>query len=317
LSLSFSVANQAVSQSFVNPVIWKTAYNEFASSNFYIQIGQKSYYGSDRVLVRSDPGIDNTTLELDWTEKGIQMRLYFYFTRIDNLMWQLTDLRSYNNTGNDWIYYQTSDTNGNPVRSLLGQRNFHSERTFLSTDGQAQIHCKDCSLTAFINNLPPPSIHGYSLDFRIGIPQNETITLTTEPNTGYGVNAVLFDSSGKVVADQSGLTYSWKTENTSIVNFYPISVPYPNGMCAYGIQAPCPYSNVQLSGSAPGVTRMILDVVRQSDSKVIATGFFPVRVVDENTQPPLNPIPGDINGDGLVDGRDYVIWLVHYGERAE
>jgi hypothetical protein len=38
------------------------------------------------------------------------------------------------------------------------------------------------------------------------------------------------------------------------------------------------------------------------------------------TQPPISPTPtpapnpGDGNNDGLVDGRDFIIWLLHYGQ---
>ena len=284
---------QRASANSVNPVIWKTAYTELSSSDFYIQIGEARFLGTGNVRVSSDPGMDRTTLELEWKENGIGMRLYLYFEKIENGMWQMYDLRTYNAYGTDWIYYKTVDENGNPVKSLVGQRNFQNERTFLSKDGSAKIYCKDCSITAFISNVPPPSVYGYILDFRIGIPQNETITISNDPMTGYGVNAVLLDSSGSIVKDQSDFSYNWKSENESILTVTSISVPYPDGNCAYGVLAPCPNFNVQIQGENPGISRVLLDVMRKSDRTVIASNAFTVKVIEKNQSPLpiLTPTP--------------------------
>lgn len=280
-----------VSAESVNPVIWKTAYNEFSSSNFYIQIGETQFLGAGNVRVHSDPGIDRSTLELEWTENGIQMRLYFYFEKIENGMWQMYDLRTYNAKGSDWIYYKVADANGNPVKSLVGQRDYRDERVFLSEDGSAKIYCKDCSITAFISNVPPPSVYGYILDFRIGVPQNETITISNDPSTGYGVNAVLLDSSGNVVMNQSDFSYTWKSENESILAITASSIPYPDGNCAYGILAPCPNINVQIKGLNPGISRVLLDVMRKSDRTVVASNAFTVKVIEKNLVPPPTVTP--------------------------
>lgn len=269
----------------VNPVIWKTAYNEFSSSDFYIQVGETRFLGSENVRVSSDPGLDRTTIEIDWTENGIQMRLYVYFEKIENGMWRMYDLRTYNATGSDWIYYQTIDSIGNPVKSLVGQRSYADERIFLSKDGNAKIYCKDCSLTAFMSNVPPPSVYGYIIDFRIGIPQGETITISNDPMTGYGVNAVFLDSSGTIVKDQTDFLYTWKSENESILTLMSQSVPYPDGNCAYGILAPCPNFNVQIQGVNPGISKVLLDVTRKSDKTVVASNAFSVKVTEKNLAP--------------------------------
>jgi len=287
-------STQVVSaQEKINPVIWKTAYNEFSSSNFYIDISGQRFYGNDDVRVSSDPGLDKTTLELNWTENSVPMRLYFYFEKIDNGMWQLYDLRTYNATGSDWIYYGPNDSLGNPVKSLIGHRDFYADREFFSKSGIAKIHCDDCSITAFMSNALPPSIHGYTVDFRIGLVQNETITISNDPMTGYGVNAVLLDSSGEVVKDQSDFSYNWKAENDSILTLLPQSVDYPDGNCAYGVLAPCPKFNVQIKGKNPGITRVILDVIRNSDKTVVASNAFSVKVIDKKVEPSLSPTPSN------------------------
>ncbi len=293
---------QRASANPVNPVIWKTAYNEFSSSDFYIQIADERFLGSDNARVSSDPGMERTTLELEWVENGVQMRLYFYFKKVENGMWRMYDLRTYNAEGTDWIGYPSYDELGNPVESLVGQRNYAYERTFLSKDGKARIYCKECSITAFISNVPPPSVYGYILDFRIGIPQNETITITNDPNTGYGVNAVLLDSSGEVVKDQSDFSYHWSAENESILAIMAQSVPYPDGNCAYGVLAPCPNFNVQIRGVNPGISRVLLDVMRKSDRTVVVSNAFSVRVIEKSQSPPptVAPTPAS-SGSPLED----------------
>jgi len=307
ITLFFLYPHQAFAQyptNTTNPVIWKTAYNEFSSSNFYIQIGEKLFLGSDSVRVSSDPGVDRSTLELIWTEKGIEMRMNFYFEKIGNGMWQMYDLRTYNATGSDWIYYNTNDSNGNQVKSLVGQRDFRDERIFISKDGKAKIFCKDCSITAFISNTPPPSVYGYIIDFRIGLAQNETITISNDPNTGYGVNAVLLDSSGSVVKDQSDFFYTWKPENESILSTTPQSVPYPDGNCAYGVLAPCPKFNVEVKGINPGISKVLLDVTRKSDKTVVASNAFTVRVIEKKSNP--SPTPSLVTTDSPIPSRDNV-----------
>lgn len=292
------------SSSRANPVIWKTAYNEFSSSDFYIQIGDKRFLGSDRARVHSDPGLDKSTLELDWEENGIGMRMNLYFEKVESGMWHMYELRTYNDTGSDWINYKTSDTNGNPVRSLVGHRDFNAYRTFKSDDGTASIYCKDCSITAFMGNSISPSASGYAIDFRIGIPQNETITITNDPSAGYGVNAILMDSSGSVVTDQTDFFYTWKPENSSILSILPRSLPYPDGNCAYGVLAPCPEFNLEIKGISPGISKVLLDVTRRSDAKIVASNDFTVRVIEKNSN--QFPTPTSVQGISPTPPKDDV-----------
>jgi hypothetical protein len=275
--------------SSINPVFWKTPYNELSSSDFFIQIGDKRFLGNGVVDVKSDPGLEKSTLELTWREDGVQMRMFMYFQMLDNGMWEMYDLRTYNATGSDWLYYSTTDKLGNPVKSLPGYRNYQHERVFVSKDGSGKIYCKDCGITAFKSSAPPPSIYGYAIDFRIGLPENETIILSTDPGAGYGVNAVLFDSSGNIVTDQSNFSYKWRAENDSVINIYSRSIPYPDGNCAYKILAPCPNFNVQISGKAPGISRVLLDVKRKSDNVIVASNAFTVRVIENTSIPTSSP----------------------------
>lgn len=277
----------------INPIVWKTSYNQLASSDFHIRIGNQYFYGVEPMRITSDPGTSYTTLENIWKENGIEMRLFMYFKKIDTNMWEMYDLRAYNATGSDWIYYSPKDSLGNTISSLLGYRNFSSERIFLPTASgiDAEIYCKDCSITAFMPQLVPLSIYGYGIDFRVGIPKNETITLSTDPMSGYGVNASLVDSSQEVVKDQSNFTYRWSLANEQIATLSPQSIPYPDGKCAYEILPPCPPINVQIVGKNPGVTQVLLEIRRKSDQVIAASGSFDIKVVEMVKEVIFSPAP--------------------------
>jgi hypothetical protein len=291
---------EAVDPKASNPIIWKTAYNKFSSSNFYLRIGDKYFYGGDNIEVRSDPGISQSTLEVTWKENGVEMRLNMYFRKISGNMWEMYELRGYNGQSNgDWLYFK--DSQGNKVTSLEGQRNFADERRFVPVNGEAdaEIYCKDCSITAFITNRLPVSSYGYSVDFRIG---DEMITVTNSPQTGYGVNALLTNSNGDVVLDQSPFTYNWSVENSKILSIFSSSIPYSDNKCAYDILPPCPAINAQISGVNPGVSRVLLDIVRKNDGVVVATGSFDVRVVDKNTPIEFNqPEPSKVDNSKEIE----------------
>lgn len=63
-----------------NTVEWETPYAYWGAGDFAIRIGDKYFTAQVPVTVRSDPGNDQyTTLETDWTEHGVPMRLYAYF----------------------------------------------------------------------------------------------------------------------------------------------------------------------------------------------------------------------------------------------
>lgn len=263
----------------VNPVKWETPYAKLQSSNFYIRVGDKKFYGKDPVSIHSDPGTERTTLEAIWKENDVEMRMFAYFRKIPDGMWELYDLRSYDgNTNGDWISYK--DSLGNTVESLVGHRDYSYERKFIpSPPGiDAEIYCKDCEFNAFMSPRVTISPIGYSLEALIGLPAGEVVTLSTEPNTGYGVNVLLRDRQGDIVNDQSGFNYGWKVENPDIVDITAQTLQESVGSCAYGILPPCPLMHYYLQGKNPGETKVTISVLRQNDSVEVAKTSFNVRV---------------------------------------
>jgi len=263
-----------------NSVVWKTNYAKLAASNFYIRIGDKFYYGADDIRISSDPGTTRTTLELTWNENSRAMRLNFYFKMISDSMWELYDLRTYDGSvAGNWIYYSPKDSLGNNVSSTPWHQNYAAERKFLpkASNIDAEIICQECSFNAFINSSQYTG-EEYSLEVMNGLPANETISVSTNPMTGYGVNVLLRGINGQVIIDQKNITYKWQPRNTNLVEVKPQNIEYAEGGCAYGILPPCPNMNGQIRGLSPGVTTVDVSVLQ--DDQVIASNQFDVKITE-------------------------------------
>ena len=269
------------SETTTNPVDWNTPYASLKSTDLYIKIGSQKFFGKEPMTIHSDPGIEKTTLEVSWSENGVEMGFFLYFKKTENNMWEMYESRTYNGQPHgDWLYYWDSDNN--PVSSLIGQANYRAGRRFVSSNTQAEINCQHCSINAFMPKLLPISPLGYSLEALIGLAQGEIITLSTQPNTGYGVNVLLRNSPGEVIKDQFGLTYNWRVQNPQIVSLMADILDYDNGTCAYGINLPCPLNHADLSGLSAGETTILVEVRRNENNTVVAQTSFPVKVVEED-----------------------------------
>lgn len=206
-------------QNVINPVKWETPFASLTSSDFFIRIGSQKFYGKEPIYLHSDPGVDKTTLEVIWNENGVEMRMFLYFQKIENNMWELYEVRSYNGQSQgDWIYYKESL--GNKISSLIGQHNYADSRIFVPTNGQdVEISCKKCDINAFMPLKVFPVPGSYSLTPLIGLPNGEIITLSTDPKYGYGVNVILCDSQNQTVVAQGDFNYQWNVGDPQIVGF--------------------------------------------------------------------------------------------------
>ncbi len=267
-----------------NPINWSTPYASLNSKNFFIRIKDKKFYGQEPIRISSDPGVDRTTLEAIWQESGVEMRLFMYFQKKENNMWEMYELRTYNGESQgDWIYYK--DSLGNKVESLLGYHNYQYERKFIPLDNQdAEIYCYQCSINAFLSKNQPPSEYGYILEPLIGLPEGKIITITNNPLTGYGVNVLLKNQNGEIVKDQRGINYNWKIANPNIAQIKPDKLESNSG-CLYNIQPPCPLNHIDISGINPGKTEIKVSAIREADGLVLATASFPVLVISEKSLP--------------------------------
>ena len=112
---------------------------------------------------------------------------------------------------------------------------------------------------------------------------SSTVYLTdssSNPKTGYHATLTLKDKKEAVVADQSGMTYTWTASNANVVKVAPSSY------CASGVNTPCPQAAADLSGGTPG-TAIVTAVVTRNKKTLAQTTF---NVVVKATPTPT-PIP--------------------------
>ncbi len=292
--LLLGVAQQTLAQT-PNTVEWKTPYAYWGAGDFAIRIGDKYFTAQVPVTVRSDPGNDQyTTLEIDWTEHGVPMRLYAYF-RLNPpkyqgaaAEWELYELRTYDGSrlGN-WIYFKPTDSWGNPVINLPGEPNHQYERRFTPIDGSdAEIITRLSTINAFLKkDLSYPA--EYALEAMIGLPAGQIISLSTDPMTGYGVNVLLRDAYSEIVLNQADVEYKWRARNPELVEIVARPLEFSDGSCSYGMLPPCPAINAQLRGLQPGYTSIDVSAVR--GDTILASTQFDIEVTDPTGAKPSRP----------------------------
>ena len=95
------------SQTTNNKISWKTPYASLEADDFYIELNGKKFVGRGS-LTRFDsspPYQQKMTLEREWTENGVKMRIYIYFSS-NGANWNVDKISTYNgrNPG-DWIHF--------------------------------------------------------------------------------------------------------------------------------------------------------------------------------------------------------------------
>jgi len=129
--------------SFVTPQVTLTA------DEFWIEVGGERFtsVGAD-VDVHSDPGDERyQTLELTWTERGTEMRLFIYF-QSDGVNWSSNELRTYNGLDSraDWVTF-TGDYFTSPLGSpFVGT----FDETAVEGGITSHLHIEGLRLQAFL-----------------------------------------------------------------------------------------------------------------------------------------------------------------------
>lgn len=265
-----------------NKVNWETPFASFSSSDFYIRIQDKKFYGQEPIYISSNPGIDKTTLEATWKENNVEMRLFMYFRLKNNKEWEMYQLSSYNgkNPG-DWIFYNLSSDK--PISGFLGDQNYFDEKKFFPRNGEnAEIFCRSCSINAFLNKIATPYDKDYLLEPVIGLPKDKIITINNDPMTAYGVTVILKDKTGNIVDNQSDFFYQWSVSSPNIVSLKIGPIIDENNNCWYGIKKPCPENYVNIFGINPGRVEIKAEVLRKTDKSFIASTSFPVIVTNKD-----------------------------------
>ncbi len=259
--LFFFSASSIFAQS--SNIVWRTQQVSLTADKMEISVGGKTYIGNNSVVVSSDPGDKSyTTLESIWKENGVEMRLFIYFAQSGG-RWQVTEMRTYNGrTNGDWLYYEGFEG------ASTGEPYTKDKVVFTDKTGSGKISFTNLALSAFTAANIPATTTGFYLESTVS---PNTVLISTEPNTGYGVNVLLKDKQGNIVVNQKNTSYTWNIDNPEIARYAPGS------LCVYGITGPCPLMHVDVSGIRVGQTRITVSAT--SEGRELASTSIPVAVV--------------------------------------
>jgi hypothetical protein len=246
-------------------VNWDTSTVKLTADDFFILANGKKFVGAQTYTrVTSDPG-DNwyTTLEVEWEEGGLPMRLYMYF-HSDGIKWWVDEVRTYdgNNPGN-WIYYTNfspyfEGTLGEPVTGAV---------SLISDEGDDSIYFKNLYLLPFKDQVP--NVPDYKLQ---PLPGNDVQMKISDVSSVYQVVAKLLDKNGNLVTNQSRFKYEWSVDDNTIVSVTPILY------CFGGILNPCPEDKGQLRSISPGDTTVHVKVTDTATGETIGETSWNVNV---------------------------------------
>ena len=158
----------------------------------------------------SDPGnpppSGYTTLELGWTEHGVEMRMNIYFAS-DAQRWWASEIRVYNGKPGraaDWVTFD-----GRWFDTPLGQA-FRGPLE-LATSG-ASLRIDGLQLVAF---LRPAACETHQT--RDALENLYPVVHMGLPPSGYGIAVRLYDSSCTLITDLSGVSFTWTADDPAIV----------------------------------------------------------------------------------------------------
>ena len=141
------------SQKEMNPVEWTTSRVSFKADDFFIVTSTDTFYAkSDSIYVNSSPG-DSTycSLELEWEEHGVDMRLYIYFSA-DSSHWWSDEFRTYNGAPDAQWYYYFGEYFKSPLgEAFTGDFDATSDTMDYDYDTTGHVHFEGVQLEAFLN----------------------------------------------------------------------------------------------------------------------------------------------------------------------
>ncbi|MDO8270179.1 MAG: cohesin domain-containing protein [Candidatus Levybacteria bacterium] len=146
------------------PLSLKTDYVNLTADDFAIKVNGTAFKTpATFTKTASDPGADKglyTTLEAEWKQDTIEMRMNMDF-KYDGTVWYVVELRTYDGkTPGEWIYYATTNSQGNIVQHALTQTFINAGvTTFKPKVGTADnsISFENLHLQAFLKSGTRPS----------------------------------------------------------------------------------------------------------------------------------------------------------------
>jgi hypothetical protein len=250
-----------------------------------IDAGGLTFSTAPPVQVHGDPGTrdEYTTLELTWTEHGVEMRLFFYFAS-DGQEWWSDEIRTYDGRSpGEWITYR-----GEFFRRPLGTAFVGDFDVGEQPPGTGRLRLANAHLEAF-RRLPSCDDPGAALVLDPGM----SPVVVPGPNGSFGLNVQLLDAAScSVVADQDRYRYAWDSADPGVVSVTTGFVPSELGG-----------RHRDLVSVAPGQTSVRVTATDPDTGAQVAEVAVPVTVLDvpppsAPAERPPGPPPGATNGAG-------------------
>jgi hypothetical protein len=250
------------------PVHFQTPQVRLDASALNIQAnGQTFTAAGAEVGVHSDPGYAAyQTLELEWHEHGVPMRLYFYFAA-DAHDWWVTSLTTYNGRSQpDSIEYR-----GPFFRTPLGSA-FSGDVDLAPSGAQlgAHVHITNLRLQPF---LPPAACATQTGVYAIVSNEGTEISLDARPGAGFDDTVTLYDRATCLPVSTPGrFAYSFTSSAPGVVSVVgqgcdPQGLPV--GYCDTHVY-------LSLTAHAPGTAIVHVDAVDAHSLAVVAQLDVPV-----------------------------------------
>ena len=132
----------------LRPISWITDRVSLEADDFYIVANGEKYYANvEDVQVHSDPGSATyCSLEVEWQENGVEMRLYIYFNATQTHWWS-DEIRTYDGqVSGEWIYYTGNFFDSSIGTAFTGDIDLQSDA---DNDYAGEIHFDNLTLQAF------------------------------------------------------------------------------------------------------------------------------------------------------------------------
>ena len=125
---------------------WQTSVASLEANSVAIEANGSVFRPPVDASIHSDPG-DSTyrTLEMEWTEQGLEQRLYIYFAA-DDTDWWVSEIRTRDGRNPaEWVYYQAPQIRAPRGESYVGDLDLDGR----GDNGDARLRITDLRLTAF------------------------------------------------------------------------------------------------------------------------------------------------------------------------
>jgi hypothetical protein len=252
------------------PVHFETQQVRFDANSLRIDANGKTFTSAGtNVDVHSDPGTTTyQTLELDWQEHGVEMRLYFYFGA-DAHFWWVSNLATYNGRSQpDWIGYR-----GPLFRTPLGSA--FAGDVDLVPDGApsgARLHIAAMRLQPF---LPPKACANQTGAYAIESNEGAELSLIAAPDAAFSDTVTLYDRATCAAVSTPGrFTYRFTSSKPEVVSVNASPPECPDGV------VPANYCDthayLSLAAKSPGRATVHIEAVDTRSRAVVATLDVPV-----------------------------------------